>query len=201
MVEAPYSWPGAVLLIIGMLICQQFILALPFKHNTQASVKSPKKVDLKGYISTLRMPGAPFMMLTACLLSGAILSGVYIEVANIAVEVGLSYTQSATLVAISSIFGIIMRPAWGIVTRWVDTTTCQVIYCSVCFACQITFLVAESYLMFVVALFLFAIVMAGHNGLKVVIWIKVVTFQEAVAKHSSQRKNAGNLYYLNCAAP
>jgi len=102
------------------------------------------------------------------------------ELSNVALEVGLSYTQAATLMAYSSTAGMISRPLWGIVTKWLDTTTCQIIYCSICFVSQITFLFAESYLMFIVALFLYAVAMAGHNGLKVVNWIKVVKFQESV---------------------
>jgi len=75
----PFSQPGAILLVIGMLIFQQFILALPFRHNPQTTIKSSNGADFNDYISTIRIRGAPFMMLNGCLLSGAIVSGVYSE--------------------------------------------------------------------------------------------------------------------------
>jgi len=120
------------------------------------------------------------MMVNSCLISGGVLTGIFSEMTYIAYKTGVPYEKAATLLMFSSFCDMLFRPCWSLVTKRVHRTTCQVVYCCICFASQIVFINAKSYEMFIVGLVLHAAVMAGYNGLKVVIWIDIVTYKERV---------------------
>lgn len=117
------------------------------------------------------------MVLNSCILSGSIIAGVFSDISNITFEAGIPQHKAATVVMYSCYAEIVFRPIWSIATRWLQPTTCQVLYCIVCLLSQIVLASANSYEMFVLGLILLGMSMAGYSGLKTVIWIELVTLK------------------------
>ena len=118
------SWSNALLIIIAIFLHQWIITAFFVEHpsclvNNDGeeqsrfvtfrfvpilSVSSPTlKESMKNYVDVLKMDGSLPWLFNCAVCSGFIMSGVFTEVVNIAVESGIDAKIAANLILFSSV--------------------------------------------------------------------------------------------------
>ena len=123
------------------------------------------------------IPGAVAMLMNSCIISGAVMSGIYADISNIAYESGIPHAQAATIIMFECYGEFGFRFVWSIATRWFSTSTCQIIYCIISVLSQVVLALATSYETFILGLLLHSAVTAGYSGLKTVVWIELVSLE------------------------
>jgi len=174
-----FTWSGAHLLMIGFFMQQAIVTVLFLEHPSEISKKEEEKKEektskIQAYKETLSQPGLIAMLLNCAVCSGFIMSGVFTEISNVGVENGLEAWQASSLVIYSSIPECFFRPLWGELTKLLDVTTLQIIWCLVFMVSQFILSVATSYWSFIVGMITFSLGLAGYSGLKFVILIELV---------------------------
>merc|ERR1711935_1241273 len=104
------SWSNALLIIIAIFLHQWIITAFFVEHpsclvnNDGEEQSSPTlKESMKNYVDVLKMDGSLPWLFNCAVCSGFIMSGVFTEVVNIAVESGIDAKIAANLILFSSV--------------------------------------------------------------------------------------------------
>lgn len=174
-----YSWSGAHLILIGFFFQQVIVTALFDEHytektkNTDNALEELKKKP-KEIWTTATMNGVLPMLFNCAVCSGFIMSGVFTQVQNVAMEEGLTVWEAGTLIMFSSIPEIFFRPLWGFLTKRMSVGTLQIIWCAIFVVSQFLLSIATSYWMFIAGMMCFSLGLAGYSGLKFVIFINLV---------------------------
>ena len=128
------------------------------------------------------------MLFNCAVCSGFIMSGVFTQVQNVAMEEGLTVWEAGTLIMFSSIpevldlnkisdfigsayknflsliFKIFFRPLWGFLTKRMSVGTLQIIWCAIFVVSQFLLSIATSYWMFIAGMMCFSLGLAGYSG-------------------------------------
>jgi len=173
-----YSWSGAYLIMVGIFIQQAIVSVLFCEHPSEINKLDSKEQTLanrmKDIKASIKMPGVLPMILNCAVCSGFIMSGVFTQINNIAMEEGLQVWEASSLVLFSSIPECIFRPVWGELTRCFDTGTLQIVWCFVFMISQGILSLAKNYYSFVAGMITFSLGLAGYSGLKFALYIKLV---------------------------
>lgn len=176
-----YTWSGAHLIMIGFFLQQAIVAALFLEHPSELTQAKLAEEDEKTftdkvgeYKAVLAEPGLVPMLFNCAICSGFIMSGVFTEISNVAMENGLEVWQASTLVTYSAIPEIFFRPLWGQLTKELDVATLQVIWCLIFMISQFLISIATTFPVFIAGMVTFSLGLAGYSGLKFVILIKLV---------------------------
>jgi len=176
------SWSNALLIIIAIFLHQWIITAFFVEHpsclvNNDGEEKSSPtlKESMKNYVDVLKMDGSLPWLFNCAVCSGFIMSGVFTEVVNIAVESGIDAKIAANLILFSSVPEVLLfRPLWGKLTDYADCGTWQIVWMIVLLLSQVTLALATSMWMWIVGMLLFSCGVSGYSGLKFVLHLDMV---------------------------
>jgi len=173
-----FTWPGALLLIISLVVHQYIIALIMMNHETYYH-KEKVPINFAEYKQLLSIPCAVPYIISCCIFSGAISAGVYSDITNIAMECGIPQERAATIFIYCAISEASSRPVWSLMTKWLSNATCQILYFAASFCAQIALSQATTYPAFIVGLLIHSFALAGFSGLKTVIWIDIVGLKRA----------------------
>lgn len=174
------SWTGALLIMIGIFFHQAIVATLFHQHPSEFEdasrddVKVPFGDKVKDFLSVLRYPGIVAMVINCMVCSGFIMSGVFTEVTNVSIEMGIDPTFASHLILFSSIPECFFRPLWGELTKKFAEVDLQIVWTVILMLSQIVLSMATSNWSFVTGMILFSLGLAGYSGLKYVILIELV---------------------------
>merc|ERR1712131_8784 len=176
------SWSGALLMIIAIFLHQWIITCFFIEHpsevvdkNGQEQASPTYKETLANYVEVIKMDGSFAWLFNCMVCSGFIMSGVFTEVVNVAVESGVPKEWAANLILFSAgPEALLFRPLWGQLTKCSDAATLQFAWMIVLFLSQAVLAVATETWMFCVGMVLFSCGVSGYSGLKFVLHYNMV---------------------------
>ncbi|CBY39923.1 unnamed protein product [Oikopleura dioica] len=179
------GWTGALLIMVGIFFHQAIVATLFHQHSSEIESQKQRAIEekenkvpfcekVRDFVSVLKYPGIICMIINCMVCSGFIMSAVFTEVTNIAIEMEINPKLAENLILFSAIPEVLFRPLWGELTKCFGESTLQFAWTLILLASQVAFTFAEDAWMFIIGMILFSLGLAGYSGLKYVILIDLV---------------------------
>jgi len=176
------SWSAALLVIIAIFLHQWIITCFFIEHPSEVVDKNGKEQDsptfketMNNYVEVLKMDGSFAWLFNCMVCSGFIMSGVFTETVNVAVESGVDPMFAANLILFSAApEAILFRPLWGWLTKFGDAATLQFAWMIPLLLSQVILALATETWMFCVGMIMFSCGVSGYSGLKFVLHYDMV---------------------------